>query len=192
MLWEREESNKRMMIKRYFTIILIAILSSMQVCRAQLISVKTNLLQDALLVPNLDFSVTLGNRIAAGVSVFGAQKILGQQAKLWGIKPEFRYWISGRTHTGYFVGASITGVSYDINWKSEVFKGDAIGAGIVFGYDIYLSEHFTLDLHGGCGAFYYRHENYFEGDKLLKDIFKEHGAVIVPYDLGVSIVYIFR
>ena len=181
-----------MITKRLSYIILIVLFASVQVCRAQLVSVKTNVLQDVLLVPNLDFSVTLGNRSAVGLSVFGAQKVFGQQVKLFGLKPEFRYWISGRAHTGYFVAASFAGVSYDIKWNSEFYKGDALGGGIVFGYDFYLSKHFTLDLHGGCGAFYYRHDYHLEGDKLRNETFREHGVVILPYDLGVSLIYIFK
>lgn len=180
------------MTKRLYSIILIAFFTSVQVCRAQLVSVKTNVLQDVLFVPNLDFSVTVSNKTAVGISVFGSQKVLGQQVKLLGIKPEFRYWLSGRAHTGYFVAASFTGLSYDIKWNSEFYKGDAFGGGIVFGYDIYLSKHFTLDLHGGCGAFYYRHDYHIEGDKILVENFREHGVVILPYDLGVSIIYIFK
>lgn len=181
-----------MNLRLFSTTVLVVVLSSWQMCHAQLISAKTNLLQDALLIPNLDLSITTGNRTAISASVFGAKKVLGQKMNMWGVKPEFRYWISGRTHTGYFVGISATGVSYDIKWKSEIYKGDALGAGITFGYDIYLSPHFTLDLHGGCGAFYYRQQAYFEGDIINKEEYREHGIVMIPYDLGVSLVYIFK
>ena len=180
------------MNRRLFSIIVLVVVSSWQVCHAQLISVKTNLLQDVLFIPNIELSITTGNRTAVGATVFCAKKVLGQQMNMWGVKPEFRYWISGRTHTGFFVGVSATGVSYDINWKSELYKGDALGAGITFGYDIYLSPHLTLDLHGGCGAFYYRHEASFEGDILKRENYREHGIVMIPYDLGVSLVYIFK
>lgn len=159
---------------------------------AQLISVKTNVLMDFLTIPNADISITVGNRTAVSASVFGSKNVLGQKVDMWGVKPEFRYWISGRTHTGWFVGLSAVGATYDINWKSEIYQGDAFGGGLTLGYDIYLAKHWTLDLHGGFGAIYYHHQSYVEGDRIIKDDYREHGILTVPYDLGVSIVYIFR
>lgn len=159
---------------------------------AQLMSVKTNALMDLLTVPNIDLSITTGNSTAVSASVFGSQKVLGNKVEMWGIKPEFRYWLSGRTHTGYFVGLSIVGVSYDITWKKEVHQGDAFGGGVVFGYDVYLSKHWTLDLHGGFGGVYFHQQSYSDGDKILQKDFTEKGILTVPYDIGVSVVYIFR
>ena len=180
-------------MRRLLTILLFSVLSAwMMKIHAQLISVKTNVLMDALFVPNLDLSITTGKSTAISASVFGSKKVLGNKVDMWGVKPEFRYWISRRTHTGYFVGLSVTGVSYDINWKREVYQGDALGGGLIFGYDIYLAKHFTLDLHGGFGAFYYRQQAFYEGDRLLKEDFREHGIATIPYDLGISLVYIFK
>lgn len=180
-------------MRRLFTLFTILLLSASAIqLHAQLISVKTNALMDALTIVNGDISITTGNRTAISASVFGSQSVLGNQVKMWGVKPEFRYWISGRAHTGYFVGLSAVGASYNINWKKEIYKGDAFGGGVTIGYDFYLTKHFTLDVHGGFGAVYYRHQFYYEGDKVLKEDFKEHGLASIPYDLGVSIVYIFK
>lgn len=180
-------------MKRLLTILFLSVFSAWVVnSHAQLVSVKTNVLKDAFCVPNLDLSVTTGKSTALSASLFGSKKVLGNKVDMWGVKPEFRYWISGRTYTGYFVGVSVTGISYDINWKSEIYQGDAIGAGLTFGYDIYLAKHLTLDLHGGFGAFYYRHQSYNESAPLLKDSFREHGITTLPYDIGVSIVYIIK
>lgn len=175
------------------TILLFSVMSAWAVnAYAQLISVKTNVLMDALMVPNLDISVTTGKSTAISASVFGSKKVLGNKVDMWGVKPEFRYWISGRTFTGYFVGVSAMGVSYDIKWKREIYKGDAFGGGLIFGYDVYLGKHWTLDLHGGFGALYYRQQAYLEGDKIVGKDYRENGVVSVPYDLGVSVVYIFK
>lgn len=180
-------------MRRLITILLFTVLS---VCtlpiHAQLISVKTNALMDLLTVGNIDISVTTGNCTAVSVSVFGSQSVLGNKVKAWGVKPEFRYWIGGRSHTGWFTGLSVMGVSYDVNWKGEVYKGDALGGGLTLGYDFYLSKHWTLDVHGGFGAMYYHQQSHMENDKILRDRFKEKGVWTIPYDWGVSIVYIFR
>lgn len=178
-------------MKRTFLLFFLLTAAAMRM-HAQLISVKTNALMDALTVLNGDISITTGNRTAVSASVFGSQSVLGNRVKMWGVKPEFRYWISGRTHTGYFVGVSAVGASYDINWKGEIYKGDAFGGGVTLGYDFYLARHWTLDLHGGFGLVRYHQQSYDEGDKMLKEDFREHGLSSVPYDLGVSIVYIFH
>ena len=172
-------------------IILFMIVSTVHM-HAQLVSVKTNVLMDAVSVFNGDLSIATGKRTAISTSLFGSKKVLGHKVEMWGIKPEFRYWLNGRTYTGYFVGISAMGICGDAIWKNKRFKGEAYGGGITVGYDCYLAKHWTLEFHGGLGAFYYRKQTTHKDKIDVKDDFKDHDIITVPYDMGVSVVYIIR
>jgi hypothetical protein len=180
-------------MRRNLAILMILFIAASTVqVHAQLVSVKTNVLMDAFSVFNGDISIATGKRTAISTSLYGSKKVLGNKAEVWGIKPEFRYWLSGRTYTGYFVGLSAMGVSCDIHWKKNIYKGEAYGGGFTVGYDCYLAKHWTLEFHGGLGAFYYRKQTTPEDKVDVKDNFKDHDIITIPYDLGVSIVYIIR
>ena len=159
---------------------------------AQLVSVKTNVLMDAFSVYNGEISIATGKRTAISTSFYGSKKVLGNKAEVQAIKPEFRYWLSGRTYTGYFVGISALGAACDIQRKQKRYKGEAYGGGVTVGYDCYLAKHWALEFHGGFGAFYYRKQTTRKNEIDMKDNFKDDDIITVPYDLGVSIVYIIR
>ena len=181
------------MMRRFLTILMILLMALFTVqMHAQLVSVKTNVLMDVFSVFNGDLSIVIGKRTALSTSLYGSQKVLGNKAEVWAIKPEFRYWFSGRAYTGYYVGLSAMGASYDVNWKKKRYRGEAYGGGVTVGYDCYLAKHWTLEFQGGLGAFYYRKQTTPKDNIDVKDNFRDHDIITIPYDLGVSIVYIIR
>lgn len=184
--------NKKTNRMRRLAVSILLLTLTTIACNAQIFSAKTNVLMDALAVPNIDLSLTTGGRTAISASVFGSHKPYGKDAKFLGAGAEYRYWISGRSHTGVFFGLALTGLSYDITWGRHIYNGDAAILGPTFGYDIYLAKHVTLDLHGGCGAAYYRHHRYYVGDNYNYHNYNHHGTTVMPFNVGVSLVYIFN
>ena len=72
---------------------------------AQHISVKTNVLSDLGLVPNIGTELVIGEKTSLNV------ELMGTVAKPWGLDMEmamgslqYRYWISKRSLTQLFVG----------------------------------------------------------------------------------------
>lgn len=175
---------------RFISIIILFVASSLTM-NAQLISVKTNALQDVLMTPNLGVDLVVGERTSVGVSVLGNYKPYGKEMKMIGVTPELRYWL-GRPMSKFFVGISGLAAVYDITTDGKVYKGDAFGGGLTFGYDFYLSQHWSMELHGGCGAAYYTHHRYYVGDNYISKKHNEHGYALVPYNVGLSFIYIIK
>lgn len=160
--------------------------------QAQLLALKTDALLDCAMTPNLGFELVTGEKTSLNASVFGNYKPWGLDMKMVGILPEFRYWFNGRPLVREFIGLSALGVTYDMTWGKEKYKGDAAGVGITFGYAFYLSPHWCLECHAGLGAVYYSHKHHYIEDYKVKDLYNANGYALVPYKVGVSFTYIIK
>mgnify|MGYP003298511086 FL=1 len=176
--------------------ILVAILMMASFCaegKAQLIAVKTNALMDVAMVPNLGLEVATSSSTSLCMNGFASWKVYGMQAKTYGIVPEFRYWLSGSTFNKFFIGAGATLAHYDIVAREIRYNGSSYGIGLNFGYDMWLSKHFTVEFHGGVGMYHHAHSRTSIHDN-LPDLPKinSRGWSALPYQIGVSFVYIIK
>jgi len=115
------------------------------------------------------------------------------------VKPEYRYYFSGRPMYRQFVGIGGVGASYDITWKGKVYNGSALGLGITFGYVFPITHRLNIDCHAGFGAIYYKHKEYFEKDNYDLDYSvggvqrtNAEGYTLLPTRIGVSVTYILK
>lgn len=165
---------------------------------AQQVAVKTNGLMLAAMAPNVGCEFVVGERSSIDLSAFGSVNIYGNKAKILGFQPEYRYWFNGRPMTREFVGVAALGTTYDIAWGEQVYKGDAFGAGITFGYALNLSKRLNVEFYGGFGAVYFNQKQHYKTDNM--DDYAENGVTqanangykLLPIKLGVSISYIFK
>lgn len=176
--------------------IFVAILMMACFCaegKAQLIAVKTNALMDVAMVPNLGLEIATGNSTSLCINGFASWNMYGMPAKTYGIVPEFRYWLSGNTFSKFFVGGGATLAHYDIIAREVRYNGSSYGFGLNFGYDMWLSKHFTVEFHGGVGMYHYAHSRTSIHD-ILPEIPKvnSEGWTVLPYQIGVSFVYIIK
>ena len=149
--------------------------------RAQLMAVSTNAALLATQTYNAAVELTVSQRSTVGLSVLGNyHPWVHKDMRLVGTQPEWRYYISGRPMMYHFFGVNLLFVNYDFEWKDEDHHGDAIGAGMSFGYVLPLSERLNIDFHAGVGLMFY-HENE-----------KGTGSMILPTKLGISLSYILR
>ena len=83
--------------------------------KAQDIAVKTNLLSDAFLSPNIGAEIGLAPRWTVDITgQMNAWKLSGdKQWRHWAVQPEVRYWFCDR-FSGHFVGAHVHGGQYNI------------------------------------------------------------------------------
>lgn len=184
---------KRLLL--FFSIIMICLSG-----RAQLVAVKTNGLMDLAMVPNASLEVATSGRTSVAFEFAGSRWCYGKYVRTLSAAPEFRFWFGGRTFDRFFIGAGFQGLHYSIQHKKEMRRGDSFGPGISFGYDWYINSHLAIDFHSGIGAFYYK-QRHSALDELVNDNpvyhspqneYNERGCRILPFKLGVSVVYIIK
>lgn len=183
---------KRKGMKRHWLLFLCMLFLGGGRANAQLLALKTDVLLDGMMTPNLNVEMVVGGKTSINATLFGNHRPWGKELKMIGVMPELRYWFNGRPLTREFVGVSALGAAYDITWGSERYKGDAAGVGLTFGYAFFLGKHWTLECHAGLGAVYYTHRFSYVNDLYLHSEHNEHGYSLIPYKLGISFVYIIR
>ncbi|MDE5877591.1 MAG: DUF3575 domain-containing protein [Muribaculaceae bacterium] len=174
---------------------------------AQNAALKTNLLYDAALSPNLGVEFRLAPKWTLDVSgQFNLWKLSeGKQWRHWAAMPEARYWFCN-AFSGHFLALHVFGGQYNIGnvnldfdflgtdfsvLKDSRAQGWFTGAGIGYGYDWILSRHWSLEAEIGIGWAYTRYDRYpcaVCGRKL--DDRRPHNYV-GPTKAAVSIVYAF-
>lgn len=161
--------------------------------KAQMLALKTNALMDLALVPNIGLELATGSKTSLAANGFASWNIYGMKAKTYGFLPEFRYWLSGNTFSKLFVGIGATMAHYDIAARKTEYFGSAYGGGINVGYNYWLSKHFSVEFHGGVGVYYYHHAS-FPVTEVINDIpkYNDSGWTLLPYQLGVSFVYVIK
>lgn len=180
-----------MIMKRSLWIAVALIGLCSQPVVAQHISVKTNVLSDLGLVPNIGTELVIGEKTSLNV------ELMGTVAKPWGLDMEmamgslqYRYWISKRSLTQLFVGAGLKAGAYTYNNKNGLYRADMAAAEIVAGYAWPLSKRWNLEVQYGWGLLM----------RYANDMPAAEGATSQPgmkYDIattsiGVNFVYILK
>ena len=136
------------------------------------IAVKSNLLYDATLSPNLGAEIALAPKWSAELSgnINAWTLSDGKRWKHWLVQPEVRYWLCDR-FSGHFFGAHLLGGQY--NWghlnlpfkflgtdfnklKDYRYQGWMGGAGIAYGYSWIINRHWNIEAEIGLGWVYTR------------------------------------
>ena len=174
---------------------------------AQKAALKTNLLSDGFLNPNLAAEVTLAPRWTLDVSgQFNVWDLSHDRKwKHWVVQPEIRYWFCDR-FSGHFVGAHLLGGQYNVGGldipfsflgtdfrkiKDTRYLGWFGGLGVAYGYDWALSEHWNLEAELGIGWTYTRYDRFRCagcGKKIEND--KPHNYFGVT-KAAINLVYVF-
>lgn len=172
----------------------------------QKVGLKTNVLADAVLSPNLGLEFGLAPKWSLElVGEVNFWTVNGHKWKHWLVEPEVRYWLCDR-FAGHFFGLHLIGGQYNfgnihngINFLGSRFsnltdyryQGWAGGAGIAYGYAWILNQHWNLEAEIGIGWLYTRYSKFKCaecGSKLEND--KPHNYV-GPTKLALNFVYLF-
>lgn len=191
-VYQIKKLNKIMDIIKRILIIGTFLFFALQ-ASAQMVAVKSDVLKDAMMIPNITADFTVGERHTLGVQLFGASKIYGNTAEIIGIAPSFRYWISGRPLSRFFIGVTAQAANYTINWKSDSYHGNSLAAGLNFGYVFNLSTKFNIEVVGGTDLLYYSQKEYRKGDAYINygEEPNSKGTLIMPR-LEVALQYVIR
>lgn len=173
---------------------------------AQTVGIKSNLLYDAALSPNLGIEVGVAPKWSVDLSGnFNNWNVSGHQWKHWFIQPEARYWLCER-FGGHFLAAHAIAGEYNFGNLDNSFKmlgsdfsglsdkryqGWGAGLGIGYGYTWMLSKHWSIEAEIAVGWIYTRYDVYpcaTCGTKLESD--RAHNYV-GPTKAAVNLIYVF-
>ncbi len=142
-----------------------------------MMGVKTNILSDALVIPDLGVELQLGKHLSLGVNGRYTQTNIfchNDHTKVYGVSPEIRWWFGKRTmQKGHFIGVDGNFSWYTLEWirkdgshalyqngkeneYSEIDAGSSSPAwsfGVLYGYSVGLDRkaHWGLEFVFGLG-----------------------------------------
>lgn len=160
--------------------------------RAQRVALKTNTLDWAMLSPNLAVDARLSSRLSLQLSVSGnpfSFSVLDTKLTNFRVEPELRYWFN-RPMARHFMALSLTAASFSLRHADHRFVGDAVGAGISYGYALVLSNHWNMEAEVGVGLAHFSAYNYWSESR--PDVKNYSRLLPVPIRLGLSFAYIFK
>lgn len=174
--------------------------------KGQSVALKSNLLYDAALSPNLGVEIGLAPRWTLDLSGnFNLWTVgNGHKWRHWLVQPEARYWFCQR-FAGHFLGVHALGGQYNVGkldlpkflntdfrkLKDRRYEGWGVGAGVAYGYAWPLSRHWNIEAELGVGWIWTKFDSYpcaECGTRLSKD--RTHNY-FGPTKLAVNLEYVF-
>lgn len=192
---------------RKILLTLAVILVSAPFVAAQNFGVKSNLLYDITSTVNLGIEYRLTDRLTFDISGnYNAWTLKeGARRKHWMVQPEIRLW-NCDAFSGHFValhgiggqynfGGLKNGVNFlgnDFSQLSEHrFQGNAIGAGVAYGYAWILSQHLNLEAEIGVGYIYTEYDKFNCVGCGKRIVTGQPAHFFGPTKAAVNLVYIF-
>ncbi len=173
---------------------------------AQKVAVKTNLLYDALLTPDLGVEVKLAPQwTLEATGRLNAWAVNDRRWKQWSVQPEVRYWFC-QAFSGHFLGAHLIGGQYNFGNLPFNFKflgtdfsvlrdyrlqGWMAGAGIAYGYSWILDKHWNFEAEIGFGWIYTQYDKYKCANCGKKLEAKHPHNYVGPTKAALNLVYNF-
>jgi hypothetical protein len=171
---------------------------------SQKVALKSNMLSDVLLSPDLGIEFALAPKWSLDINGNAVLWNNGDRRfRHWTVMPEARYWLCQRFH-GHFFGLHAIAGQYNVgnighdfpilgfkDLASKRYQGWMGGAGIAYGYDWLLSEHWNLEAEIGAGWIHTRSDVYpcaECGNKLDSGYNRNYFGLT---KLALNIVYLF-
>lgn len=170
------------------------------------VALKTNLLSDVTLSPNLGIEFGLAPKWSLDISgQLNAWNVSGKRWRHWAVQPEARYWFCERFQ-GHFLALNAMGGQFNFGNISDSMKffllgfddlsknryqGTMFGAGLAYGYSWVLGKHWNLEAEIGAGwvrAIYDVYPCAECGTKIGEDLKKNYFGLTKA---AVNLVYIF-
>ena len=172
-----------------------------------LFALKTNLLFDAALMPNVEIELPVGkhNRYSLnGELMFPWWLMDGDkyclQIFMGGL--EGRYWLGNSKKrqtkevlTGHFLGLYAGGGKYDLQWQDNGYQGEFfIAAGISYGYAHRIGGNLRLEYNIGIGLLRTDYQHYHARDNYRTLLWQENGKYtwFGPTKVKISLVWLLN
>lgn len=173
---------------------------SVRAYRRPLFALKTNLLFDAALMPNIEIELPIGKRWSLnGEYMFPWWQLNGDKYCLQVLSGglEGRYWLGKRSNrevlTGHFFGLYAGGGKYDLQWKEKGYQGEFfIAAGLSYGYARHIARNLHLEFNLGIGLMRTDYRHYRTRDNYQTLLWQENGNYtwLGPTKVKVSLVWL--
>ena len=173
--------------------------------RRPLLALKTNLLFDAALMPNVEIEVPVGKRWSVNGEYafpwwqFDRGKYC-MQVLMGGL--EGRYWLGSRKSredrevlTGHFFGFYAGGGKYDLQWGEKGYQGEFfIAAGVSYGWATRIARHLHLEFNIGIGLLRTDYRHYHARDNYQTLLWQENGKYtwFGPTKAKISLVWLLN
>lgn len=129
---------------------------------------KTNMLYDAMAIPNIGAEFYVGHNISLSAQWMYAWWSNDRRHRYWRIYGgdiNARYWFGGASRrkplTGHHAGIYFGGVTFDFEWGGTAYMGGRAGhslwdrciinTGIEYGYSLPIARHINIDFTFGVG-----------------------------------------
>lgn len=192
-------SNNKITIytKSFQTLLVVTFLLLPETSFSQQLGVKTDLVSDAFLSPNLGVEFSLSNRFTLETSVrYNPFKQENTHNKLhWFVRPELRWWASSK-FSGHFLGIytsygvyNVAGMNQPLGPKEYRYEGEAYGAGISYGYQWKLARRWRIETSLSAGYIHTSYDYYnchICGEKLGHNTQR----LLRPTKAAISIVFL--
>ena len=186
-------------------IIALMILASAPCMLAQKAALKTNIVSDALLSPNLAIEAGLAPKWTLNVAgQLNLWSVDGHKWRHWLVQPEARYWFC-RRFQGHFLGLHAIGGEFNFGnidtglkflgpdlspLRDRRYEGWGAGAGIGYGYDGVRSRHWNLEAEIGAGWIHARYDEY-PCASCGRRLGSGHHNYFGPTKVAVNLEYVF-
>ena len=196
-------------MKKYIkvAVIAVAVMLGCSISAYAQVAVKSNLLYDATLSPNIGVEIGVAPRWTVELSgnINAWTLADGKRWKHWLLQPEVRYWFCDR-YAGHFVGAHLLGGQYNIGGIKHLhdflglqlsrladtrFQGWYVGAGVAYGYTWILSRHWSIEAELGLGYVYRRYDAYPCANCGTKIEENKSRHYVGPTKAAVNLIYVF-
>ena len=173
--------------------------------RRPLLALKTNLLFDAALMPNVEIEVPVGKRWSVNGEYafpwwqFDRGKYC-MQVLMGGL--EGRYWLGSRKSredrevlTGHFLGLYAGVGKYDLQWGEKGYQGEFfIAAGVSYGWATRIARHLHLEFNIGIGLLRTDYRHYHARDNYQTLLWQENGKYtwFGPTKAKISLVWLLN
>ncbi len=168
-----------------------------------LLAVKTNLLYDVLVAPNIELETMLGRSarwsiMAEYCNPWWRWSKLDHSYEIQEGGLEVRYWFSPRCYksrpwlSGHFFGVYGAVAKYDMEYDQTGDQGDVFSAGLSYGYSWPIASHWNLEFNIAAGVVAGERRHYhaeFESTHLIYK-YTKNLLYVGPTKLKFSLVYI--
>lgn len=173
-------------------LLFILLFAGAHTANAQRVALKTNAIDWITMSPNLSVEARLSSKLTLQMA-FAANpfniSIADTSTKNYRVEPELRYWFN-RPMARHFVALSATAAAFNLRHADRHFIGDAVGAGVSYGYALVLSNHWNIEFEAGVGMAHIKAFDYHGEERPAQKNYSHFK--LVPIRLGLSFSYIFK
>lgn len=165
------------------------------VARHRFVSLKTNVSLDAVAIQNIALEVGVHKHITVDFPIIWSISDIEREHGLrtMTFQPEGRWWLKPTEEGGHFFGLHTHFAWFNLKWNEnryQSFKRPLMGAGISYGYRLYIGKHWGAEINIGFGYANMKYDTYYniENGAYIDTRIKNYWGITRA---GLSLVYRF-